>query len=65
MNSITITISGDRFAWLQETATRLGVTVEDLVLMGIEELQKKQEQEFKNAVEYVLNKNAELYRRLA
>ena len=65
MNSITITISSDRFAWLQETSTRLGVTVEDLVLMGIEELQKKQEQEFKNAVEYVLNKNAELYRRLA
>ena len=58
MNSITITISGDRFSWLQETASRLGVSLEDLVLMRIKELQKKQEEEFKNAVEYILNKNA-------
>ncbi|MFB2923638.1 MULTISPECIES: DNA-binding protein [Aerosakkonema] len=65
MNKIAITISDDRWAKLQEAANRLGISPEELVLMSVEELLNRQETEFQNAMEYVLKKNAELYRRLA
>jgi len=50
---------------LQEIASRLGVTPEDLVRISIEELLARPDDAFQQAVDYVLNKNAELYRRLA
>ncbi len=65
MNTITIEISDERLLQLQETATRLGVSIEELVLLGVEELVNKQEESFKSAINYVLNKNAGLYHRLA
>ena len=65
MNTITIEISGDRFQELQEIATRLGISLEELVLMGIDKLLSEPEEEFQEAVDYVLKKNAELYQRLA
>ena len=37
-NTITITISDDRLQKLQAMATRLYISVEELVLMGVEEL---------------------------
>ncbi len=36
-----------------------------LVLMGVEELLNDPETSFQDAMDYVLNKNAELYKRLA
>lgn len=65
MNTIAITIPDDRLALLQETATRLGISLEELILMGVEELVTKSENAFPQAVDYVLQKNAELYQRLA
>ncbi len=65
MNTITIEISDERLLLLQKTATNLGVTIEELMLLGVEELVNKQESSFKSAMNYVLNKNAELYHRLA
>ena len=38
MNAITITLSDDRLAQLQEMATRFQVSPEELVRMGVEEL---------------------------
>jgi len=64
-HAITIEISDERLLQLQETATRLGVSIEELVLLGVEELVNKQEESFKSAINYVLNKNAGLYHRLA
>ena len=65
MNTITITIPDDRLVKLQETATRLGISLEELILMGVEEILNQPEQNFQSAVDYVLEKNAELYKRLA
>lgn len=38
MNRLTINITDDRLNQLQETAPRLGLSIEELVLMGIENL---------------------------
>jgi predicted transcriptional regulator len=65
MTSISVTLSNDRLLKLQEIAARLGVTPEDLVRISIEELLARPDDVFQQAVDYVLNKNAELYRRLA
>jgi len=65
MTSITITLPEDRLAKLREIAARLQVTPEDLARVGIEELLTRPDEAFKQAAEYVLQKNADLYRRLA
>ena len=65
MTSITITLPEDRLAKLREVAARLNVTPEDLARVSIEELLTRPDKAFKQAAEYVLDKNSELYRRLA
>jgi len=65
MNAITITLSDDRLAQLQEMAARFRVSPEELVRVGIEELLARPDNAFQRAVTEVLQKNAELYRRLA
>jgi predicted transcriptional regulator len=65
MTSITITLPDDRLAKLKEFAARLQVTPEDLARVSIEELLAQPDDALQHAVEYVLKKNAELYRRLA
>ncbi len=65
MNTITLNINDERFQKLQATASRLGISVEELVLVGIDNLLTEKGESFQNAMEYVLNKNAELYKRLA
>ncbi len=64
MTTITISIPDDHLKRLQEIADRLGITLEELLRAGIEQL-LSQHETFQNAVDYVLTKNAELYRRLA
>ena len=65
MNTLTINIPDDRLLKLQETATHLGVSLEELILMGVEEVLNQPEEDFQGTVNYVLKKNAELYQRLA
>jgi len=65
MSTITISLPDDRLQKLHEIATRFSVAPEELVRVSIEELLARPEEEFRQALEYVLNKNAELYRRLA
>ena len=65
MTTITITLPDDRLLKLKEAAARLGVAPEELVRVSIEELLTRPEGAFRRAVDYVLKKNAELYRRLA
>ncbi len=48
MNTITIEISDERLLLLQKTANNLGVSVEQLLLLGVEELVNKQESSFKS-----------------
>jgi hypothetical protein len=65
MSTITITLPEDRLVKLQEMATRLGVTPEDLARVSLEELLSRPEDAVQRAITYVLTKNAELYQRLA
>jgi len=65
MTTLVITLSDDRLSKLKEIATYLGVSPEDLVRASVEELVTRPEDAFERVVEYVLDKNAELYRRLA
>ena len=50
---------------LQEVAERLRVSPEQLSILSIEEKLAQLEEEFRRSAEYVLHKNADLYRRLA
>ena len=65
MTRITISLPEDRLRKLEEIATRFQVSAEELVRVSVEELLAKPAEEFQNVVDYVLKKNAELYRRLA
>lgn len=65
METITISLSDERLEKLKETAARMKISPEELVQVSIEELLAQPEEAFRRAVEYVLNKNTELYRRLA
>jgi hypothetical protein len=65
MTTITITLPDDRLLKLKERATRLSVSPEELVRVSIEELLSRPDEAFQRTVNYVLEKNAELYRRLA
>ncbi len=65
MANLTVDIPDDRFAKLKEIAKGLLVTPEELVTASIEDLLARPEEDFEQALNYVLKKNNELYRRLA
>ena len=65
MTTITVSLPADRMQKLREVAAQYRVAPEDLVRASVEELLTRTDEEFKHALEYVLDKNAELYRRLA
>ena len=50
---------------LQEAASRLNVSVNDLAIAAINDLLAKPDRDFERAVTRVLEKNTELYKRLA
>ena len=65
MTTITISISDDRMQRLRERASYYRVAAEDLVRVSLDDLLARPEEDFRQAVEYVLNKNTDLYQRLA
>jgi antitoxin FitA len=65
MTTMTISLPEDLLQQLKERAAQLRVAPEALVRASIEELLTRPEEEFQRALTYVLNKNTELYRRLA
>ena len=65
MTTITITISDEYLARLQEIASHFNVTAEDLARVGIEELLARPDDAFTAAADYVLQKNVGLYQRLS
>ena len=64
MSNITISLPEDSMSKLKEMAVGLGTTPEELVRASVQDLLGRPE-EFQKAVDYVLKKNEELYRRLA
>ncbi|MDO9128314.1 MAG: hypothetical protein Q7U34_00460 [Anaerolineales bacterium] len=65
METLTITLPNERFLKLKDAAHNLQISPEELVRVSIEELLTRPEEMFQRVVNYVLKKNAELYRRLA
>lgn len=65
MSDITVTIPDAQMSQLKEKAARLGVSLMDLVLLSIEEILARPDEDFLKTADYVVHKNAELYRRLA
>jgi len=65
MNEVTISLLDDRIRELREKSSRLGLTLEELVLLSIEEILSRPDEEFRQAMDYVLQKNAGLYQRPA
>jgi predicted DNA-binding protein len=63
--TLSVTIPVEHHQKLSRIAEHLGVSAEDLVRTSIETLIAQPPQDFAEAVDYVLKKNAELYRRLA
>ncbi len=65
MNTITISLPDDHLRKLQEIATQFNVAPEELVRASVEDFLARPEEEFQQALDYVLGKNKELYQRLA
>ena len=65
MTTIKITLPEDHLRRLNDMAARLGLAPEELVRLRIEEWLARPDEEFQQAVNRVLQKNADLYRRLA
>ena len=65
MAILSITLPLERWHHLVEIAERLGVTPDTLVSASLDEFLDLPDEVFERAVERVLAKNAELYRRLA
>jgi antitoxin FitA len=65
MKVLELHLSQQTASRLQEAAERLSVSPEELSILSIEEKLAQLEDEFRRSAEYALQKNAELYRRLA
>jgi hypothetical protein len=65
MTKIVIQLPKEQADRLAELARSLDTTVEDLAKAKLCEMVEKPDEEFQEALRYVLKKNAELYRRLA
>ncbi len=65
MTSLTITITDKHMLQLKAIADRFQIRPEDLARVGIEELLSQPDELFQKAARQVIEKNAELYRRLA
>ena len=65
MTTITVPLSEERLQQLRDLAQRNKVSPEDLARAGLEDWLRQPREDFLKAVRYLLDKNAELYRRLA
>jgi hypothetical protein len=64
MTTITIPLSEERFAQLRLWAEQAGLPPEEFLRRRVEQLLDRPDDQFRQAAAYVLQKNAELYRRL-
>lgn len=65
MATITVDLPKERVRKLKELVAHYGVSPEELVRLSIEDMLEQPEGKFQKAVDYVLKKNDELYKRLA
>ncbi|QQS45157.1 MAG: DNA-binding protein [Acidobacteriota bacterium] len=65
METLEVKLKDQTAAKLEAAAERLGLTLEQLLEISIEEKLARLDKDFLDAAQYVLDKNAELYDRLA
>ena len=65
MVTLTVSLTKEQWKTLQEKARRYGIAPEALLQAKIEEWLSRPDEAFTFALTYVLEKNAELYQRLA
>jgi hypothetical protein len=65
MASIRITLPDERLKELQELSDQLGVPIEILARMSVEDMLAGPDDTVRALVDRILDKNRELYRRLA
>jgi hypothetical protein len=65
MTTTTVVLPDERLLRLRKLAARFDVTLEDLVLLSVDELLARPDEAFQQAMRRTLEKNKELYLRLA
>lgn len=65
MATLTISLSDEEMRRLEILGNREGLTVEQIVRLGINDFIGQPDDAFRAAAKRVMEKNAELYRRLA
>jgi antitoxin FitA len=65
MSTLSIELTDERMRELRAVAHRLGVAPENLVRVSIDDLLSRPDEEFMRVAAQLLEKNAQLYRRLA
>jgi hypothetical protein len=65
VTTISIALSDDSFSKLSELAGKTGIPPAELLRRRVEQMLSQPDEEFSKAAHYLLEKNAELYRRLA
>lgn len=65
MKTLEVQLSEATVSKLQEAAERLQISPQELMILSLEEKLSQLDVEFQQAKHYVLNKNMELYKRLA
>jgi hypothetical protein len=65
MTTIAIPLSDERTAQLRQWAAQAGLPPEEFLRRRVEQLLDRPDERFRQASAYVLEKHAELYRRLA
>ena len=65
MKELTVSVREEEFERLQGLANDLGVSLEELARVGLEDLLAQPDEALQQATKRVLEKNRELYRRLA
>jgi len=65
MKMLEIELPEQTASKLEQIAERLSVSPEQLLVLSLEEKLAQLDEEFRSSADYVLKKNADLYRRLA
>lgn len=65
MTQLTIPLSEDHLLQLRIRAEKAGLSPEEFLRIRVEQLLAEPDDQFRKAADYVLKKNAELYRRLS
>ncbi|NQT72052.1 MAG: DNA-binding protein [Chloroflexi bacterium] len=65
MSTLTINIPEDRWARLNEISDQFGISPEELVRISVDDLLTRPQEDCQQAIEYIFNKNENLYRRLS